>query len=391
LLNASLRRVLPAYLTLLLWNTAWSMSITGPVLPLYIEALGIGIVGWSALAAAFAVGMFLFEWVWGSLSDRTERLFLMVPSVLGMSVLFALYTFHGSFSFFLVLQLLSGAVGVVIGPTTRSYVSEGSPEKSIGLYASLWWAFSSLGVVIGPLIGTYVAQTWSFEYSFYASCAISLILAFVILMSFPRNRHRRRGSSRSIIYNLKTVLRRRSAGFLFLSAIFALMSFSVVRAFLPLYASGRIGMSTIEVGTLIATISAAQLVAMPVLGWLSDRFGRKRTAVVGFTLSSCAFLLYFLAGTSFQVFLVSIAVGIGLSGMSLLLAMIPDVTPSTMYGTAIGIYGSFEDLGIIIGPLVYGFVWSATGPVYIFAASAIAQIMAAALVFAIEQKQPKAS
>jgi DHA1 family multidrug resistance protein-like MFS transporter len=367
------------------------MSITGPVLPLYIEALGIGIVGWSALAAAFALGMFLFEWVWGSLSDRTERLLLMVPSVLGMSVLFALYTFHGSFSFFLVLQLLSGAVGVVIGPTTRSYVSEGSPEESIGLYAGLWWAFSSLGAVIGPLIGTYVAQTWSFEHSFYASCAISLILAFVILLSFPRNHHRTRGSSRSIIYNLKTVLRRHSAGFLFLSAIFALMSFSVVRSFLPLYASGRIGMSTIEVGTLIATVSGAQLATMPVLGWLSDRFGRRRTAVVGFTLSSCAFLLYFLAGTSFQVFLVSIAVGIGLSGTSLLLAMIPDVTPSTMYGTAIGIYGSFEDLGIIIGPLVYGFVWSATGPVYIFAASAIAQIMAAALVFAIEQKQPKAS
>jgi MFS family permease len=169
------------------------------------------------------------------------------------------------------------------------------------------------------------------------------------------------------------------------------MGFSVVRSFLPLYASGRIRMSTIEVGTLIATVSAAQLVAMPMLGWLSDRFGRKRTAIVGFTLSSCTFLLYFLAGTSFQVLLVSIAVGVGLSGTSLLLAMISDVTPSTMYGTAIGIYGSFEDLGIMIGPLVYGFVWSATGPVYIFAASAIAQILAAALVFAIEQNQPKAS
>jgi hypothetical protein len=32
---------------------------------------------------------------------------------------------------------------------------------------------------------------------------------------------------------------------------------------------------------------------------------------------------------------------------------------------------------------------AATGAVYVFAASAIAQILAAALVFAIEQKQPK--
>ena len=65
LLNPSFRRVLPAYVTLLLWNVSLSVTLTGPVLPLYIEKLGIGIVGWSTLAAMFALGMFLFEWVWG--------------------------------------------------------------------------------------------------------------------------------------------------------------------------------------------------------------------------------------------------------------------------------------------------------------------------------------
>ena len=147
-------------------------------------------------------------------------------------------------------------------------------------------------------------------------------------------------------------------------------------------------MSTLEVGTLIAMISVTQLVAMPMLGWLSDMFGRKRTAVAVFTLSSFAFLLYFLANTSYEVLLVSIVVGVSLSGTSLLLAMIPDVMPSTMYGAAVGIYGSFEDMGVIIGPLVYGFVWSTTGPVYIFAASAVAQILAAFLVVPIKRKHP---
>ena len=386
LLNANLRRIFPVYLTMLLWNVALSTSITGPVLPLYIEARGIGIVGWSVLVAVYAVGMFLFEWVWGSLNDRIEPLFLVLPSVLCMSVLFALYTYHGSFSFFITLQLLSGAIGVVMGPTTRTYVSEESPQNSIGLYASLCWAFSSLGFVIGPLIGTYVAQRYSFEYSFYASSALSIILAFIILISFPRNRRRTRRDSRSIINNLTAVLRARSSRFLFLSTIFALMGFTVIRSFLPLYASGQVRMSTLEVGTLIAMITVAQLVAMPMLGWLSDRFGRKRTVVAVFTLSSFAFLLYFLASTSYQVLLVSIVAGVSLSGTSLLLAMIPDVTPSTMYGAAVGIYGSFEDMGIIIGPLVYGFVWSTTGPVYIFAASAVAQILAAVLVLPIKRK-----
>jgi len=63
------------------------------------------------------------------------------------------------------------------------------------------------------------------------------------------------------------------------------------------------------------------------------------------------------------------------------------VTPKRMYGTVVGIYGSCEDLGIIMGPLVYGLVWTAIGPVYIFVASSIAQILAAVLVFAIRQQR----
>jgi len=386
LLSPSFRRVLPAYVTLLLWNVSWSVTITGPVLPLYIETLGISIVGWSTLAAMFAVGMFLFEWVWGSLSDRTNRKHLLIFSFVCMTAIFILYTRHGSFFFFLVLQLLSGAVGVVVGPTTRASVSEESSLKSAGLYASVWWGFSSIGRIIGPLIGTYIAQSWSFEYSFYASSALSILLVFIVLWSFPPSRQMA-GKSKSMIYGLNSSLRSHSAQFLFLSAIFAFMGFSVVRAFLPLYASLRIGMSTVEIGTLISTVAASQLVAILFLGWLSDRFGRKSMVIIGFLLCSCSFLLYLFANTAYQLFLVSIAAGLGLSATSLLLAIVPDVTPKRMYGTVVGIYGSCEDLGIIMGPLVYGLVWSVIGPAYIFVASSVTQVLSAALVFAIRQKR----
>jgi MFS family permease len=97
--------------------------------------------------------------------------------------------------------------------------------------------------------------------------------------------------------------------------------------------------------------------------------------------------LYFIAGTSYQLLLVSIAIGLGFSGTSLLLAMIPEVTPSKMHGAAIGIYGSFEDLGVIAGPLVYGFVWSVFGPISIFAATSITQLIGALLMYRIEEKR----
>jgi hypothetical protein len=67
--------------------------------------------------------------------------------------------------------------------------------------------------------------------------------------------------------------------------------------------------------------------------------------------------------------------------------MIPDVTPSAMQGTTIGIYGSFEDLGVIGAPLLFGFVWSVFGPVYIFAATSITQLIGALLVYGVGQRK----
>jgi len=374
-------------LTLLFYSIASTVSFSGPVMPLYVDSLGITVIGWSVLVAVQASGMFLAEWIWGNLSDRTDRRLLMLVSILAMSVLSPLYTLRSLLPVFIALQFLNGVLFVAIGPLTRSYVTEAAPEKSIGLYASLWWLFLVLGRVIGPLLGSYIAQTWDFEYSFWATSVISLFMAVFVLVSFPSERSRHQAQKGDMVGALRRVLSIRSAKLLFLSAALIFMGRTVASSFLPLYASQQIKMSTVDVGVLFASVFAAQLVAMPVVGWLSDKFGIRRTTVLGLIATSVLFLLYFFAYTSYLILVVSIAVGIGFSGSSLLLAMIPDVTPSAMQGATIGIYGSFEDLGIIIGPLLFGFVWSTYGPVYIFAASAITQLVGAVLVYGIEQRK----
>jgi len=388
-MNRSSRLVGFTYVTLFVYSIASSVSITGPVMPLYVKSLGVSVIGWSVLVAALAVGMFLSEWVWGSLGDRTDRRLLMLLSVLALSGFSLLYTVHSLLPFFVVLQFATGALIVAIGPLTRSYISDESPGASMGLYVSLWWMFFLLGRVVGPLLGAYIAQTWAFEYSFWASSLISVLLAVFILVSFPREMHRRQAPKPNMLGSLKLVLGRRSARFLFLSALCMFMEFSLISSFLPLYAYGEIKMSTVAVGVLVSSVSGAQLVAMPLVGWLSDKFGRKRTALVGCLASSCLFLLYFAAGSGFQVLIVSIAIGLAFSGTALLLAMVPDVTPATMQATTMGVYGSFEDLGSITAPLLFGFVWSVFGPVYIFAATSIIEFMAVLLIHGIKQTTGK--
>lgn len=99
------------------------------------------------------------------------------------------------------------------------------------------------------------------------------------------------------------------------------------------------------------------------------------------------FLFYLVTGTQDQLFLVSVFVSLGLAALSLLLAIIPEVTVDKFHGTAIGMYGSFEDLGFIIGPLVLGFVWNTFSPVSIFLVASLAQFVSALFVLKIKPEQ----
>jgi MFS family permease len=388
LLNSNLKRLFPVYLTLVIWTIAWTATVNGPVMPLYVESLGIGIVGWSVLAASAGLGMFFLEWAWGALYDKADRRLLMVLSTLSVSILYPLYTLQGFVPYFIVLQFLTGAIGIAIGPISRAYVSDESSQKSAGLFASLWWAFFILGRTIGPILGSFIAEVWSFHHSFYASSFLSFVTVLLILITFPKREIPRRTSSPNIVSGLRSVLRVRLIGFLLISALFAFMGVSLIRSFLPLYASEQVRMSTLDVGVLISATSAAQLIALPSLGWASDRFGRKRIVLLGFGLSSLAFLLFFLAKNPFQLMLVSLVVSVGLSASSLLLlAIIPDVASNRVYGTAVGLYGSFEDMGLILGPVVFGLIWSAYSPVLIFAAGALTQIVGAFFLLPIAQKR----
>lgn len=383
-MNSNLRSMLPVYMIMLLSSTLQSVSISGPVMPLYIHSLGIGIIDWSLLVTSSALGMFLFEWIWGTLSDRVNGKHLMLFSTIAMSIILPLYAIPFPVTYFFVLQFIWGAICVVLSPITRSYVSGEAPPESVGLMVSLLWAFGALGRIIGPLVGSYLAEYCSFGCSFYASSAMALVLACVVVLTFPKTGRR---TTQRATPSHRAILKERSVWLLFLSTVFTLMTFPLMRSFLPLYASQQIGMSAFEVGTLLSATAAAQLVAIPLFGWLSDRFGRKLVVVVGFGSSSVMFLFFLVAGTQSWLFLVSMAVSVGLSATSLLLAMIPEIAPNSRYGTHVGLYGSSEDLGTIIGPIIFGFVWSAFSPVLIFIVGSIVQLVSALLILGIRPKR----
>ena len=78
---------------------------------------------------------------------------------------------------------------------------------------------------------------------------------------------------------------------LMITAFVDMLGLIIIYPLLPFYAQ-HLGANAAMVGALVASFSIAQLLAAPVWGWLSDRYGRRPAILVGLLLSVVAYVIF---------------------------------------------------------------------------------------------------
>lgn len=122
-----------------------------------------------------------------------------------------------------------------------------------------------------------------------------------------------------------------------------------------IYAYGKqFGLTRQSLGWLTAVFSVAQFFATPVLGALSDKFGRKLLLVVCLFGTAASFALFGLAGSLVMLFAARALDGITGGDISIAQAMITDISSPDTRSKYFGILGSAFGLGYVIGPAAGG-------------------------------------
>jgi MFS transporter, DHA1 family, tetracycline resistance protein len=119
--------------------------------------------------------------------------------------------------------------------------------------------------------------------------------------------------------------------------------------------------------------AAMQFVFAPVMGALSDRFGRRPVVLLSNFGLGCDYVLMALAPTLSWLFVGRVISGITAASIPTANAYIADVTPEDKRAAKFGMLGAAFGLGFIIGPAIGGFLGS-YGLRYPFWASAILSI-----------------
>lgn len=132
-----------------------------------------------------------------------------------------------------------------------------------------------------------------------------------------------------------------------------MLAFGIVIPLLP-YLADRTGASEFQIGLLVASYPLAQLFGAPLLGRLSDRYGRKPILLLSILGTAFGFVVLALANSLPLLFLSRIIDGLTGGNINVAQAYIADVTDHTERGKAMGLIGAAFGLGFVIGPVTGG-------------------------------------
>ena len=168
----------------------------------------------------------------------------------------------------------------------------------------------------------------------------------------------------------------RSPLFLMALTVFIdITGFGLILPLLPFWAE-RLGAGPVGVGLILTVYALAQFLFTPVLGSLSDRYGRRPVILISLLIEALGFALTALAGALPVLLLARFIGGMGSSNLGSAQAVVSDVTPPEGRARGMGAIGAAIGLGFVVGPAVGGVLTALGATVPFWAALGVALVNA---------------
>jgi DHA1 family tetracycline resistance protein-like MFS transporter len=147
--------------------------------------------------------------------------------------------------------------------------------------------------------------------------------------------------------------KRRALATVALTLFLDLMGFGIILPILPFYAESMHASAT-TVALLATAFSAAQFVMSPVLGRISDRYGRRPVMLVSIAGSVASSLVLGFAHVLWLVFVARVVAGSSKANISTAHAYVADLIPIDQRAKYMGWMGAAMGMGFVFGPAVGG-------------------------------------
>ncbi|MDF1539187.1 MAG: MFS transporter [Candidatus Thorarchaeota archaeon] len=312
----------------------------------------------------------------GALSDRwkSRRVFIFVGTS-GSMLFYLLMTTTISYPLLLVYRFLQGSFTVMIWQTLMTMVLDLSGSESRGKSMGIFGAFLAIGMGLGPAVGGVIASYGVF-WPYYFACILNIVVlvATLVALKEPALTKNRPSLAQSL-----SIARRRPE--LVIPGLFNFIDrlhIGFILTALPLLLSVVLGLSESLRGMALAIFALPFIILQYPMGKVADRYGRYLPLIVGsLGFGSVMSVLGFVGSTSFVALLIMlIFLGI-FSGVTApaSMALIGDYVPQDDSAMGMGLFNFMGNLGITVGPVLFGILIITTDFVVAFFAAGLLEVV----------------
>ena len=350
------------------------------LLPFIRQDIGLNYLQAGFLVSAYSLTAGFSQFLGGWLSDRLSRRKAIALGLGGVGLCGVAVSFAPSYYAMLAVLVAMGSFAGFYHPSAVSTLTNHFEEQRRGRVIALHMLGGSLGFGIGPFLGAIIASNLSWHLAFMLLALPALLavpLVFTQLKLTPRVKQPE-GTVSSQVTGQKSIsvweVFRSAAGIIAISVAMQLVT-GPVMSFIPLFlvdvhhlsaATGSMWVTIIRMGGLVGSLFG---------GWLTDKWGRRKTIFLALIIFGP--VIFLLARLPFGTALAVVFILFGwLMSMreTTMQTYLMDNTPPQIRATVFGIYFGFGQQGSSVIQPVAGNFMDIVGIAGVFNAIALISI-----------------
>ena len=265
-----------------------------PVRVLYAQQQGASLALIGAMATAFLLSNFIFQYPAGWLADRLGRKPVMVAGLVAQAAISLAYIFVPDPVGFVGLRLIEGLASATMLPPARALIADAIPPEKRGEAYGVFNAFFNASLLLGPGIGSGLAA-FGYEAVFVAA-VIARLLAVAVVVALIQGASRRKTSgeesrrrvSMRELFSLPLV-----GAYILVFGDYLYLGFDLT--LFPLWMQDKLGASIQLIGLTYILWGVPTTLLSPVGGRWADRVRRRSTLMLVFGVAQVP--IYFVYGT----------------------------------------------------------------------------------------------
>ena len=348
----------------IIFTDAVGYTLIIPALPTFVAELGLGETRAGMLYASYGLISLLLYLPFGMLVDRVgeRRLLILGMVVLGLASL----GFWRATDFWPLLgcRVTQGVAASATWAAALPLAARLSSRKRRGVEMSVLMMGFSVGVVAGPALGSVGGTRDPFLY--FAGLPLLLAVCAAVLLPGRVAAASSVSAPRVALFGLRPLPPALVCACLVLMLICAVLG--AIEILLPLEFH-RLGWSRGQIGLFFSGWGLAMLVVQPLIGWWSDRRGRREPLRIGLLVAAVCVPALFSAIETMWLFPLTLATIV--AGAACLVPTLPlmadalaDDMADGQSGMAFGFYNMAFSLGMTFGPWTGGYLAEMVGPLW---------------------------